>query len=112
MNAEQNDWSVTIYADNPQDILVLRALCERARKVGVSFGSVGIFPKTSECGPDSEGLIRFVCFQHSTWSSLKELIFQDGMPSDLRPKRVRVEWKDDLKLHSKGNRKARLHQGV
>lgn len=93
MHAEYNSWSVTVYADIPDDILSLRLLLERARKAGVECGSVGIIPipgKSPEEG--STDTVRFVGFPHKRWSEIKDLVLQDGIPLDLVPRRVRLKW--------------------
>lgn len=93
MNAEYNDWSVTIYADVPEDISLLRSLLERARKAGVECCSVGIIPipdMADDVG--SAETVKFVGFSHKTWGEIKELVLQDGIPLDLVPKRVRSKW--------------------
>jgi hypothetical protein len=91
MTAEHTEWSVTIYTDIQEDVGVLRALCEEARRRNISFGSVGIFPG----GTHDEGLIRFVSFQHLTWEDLTPLLNTSGL-GGLVPQEVVLEWPDRL----------------
>lgn len=85
MNAECNGWCATIYSDSPEDVVLLRALADRAKRERVSFGSVGIYPlparENSEKMMDDAGLIRYVCFPGRTWNEIKEFVLESGIPS-------------------------------
>ena len=108
MNAEQNDWSVTIYADDLSEVPILRALCERAREAKISFGCVGIFTNTPECQPQFEGLVRFVCFTHKRWEELVGIFSSDEVLNRLKPKEVVLNWDKAFKGASVSNRRTRL----
>ncbi len=84
MNAECNGWCATIYADSPEDVVLLRALADRAKEKNVSFGSVGIYPpppREDGTKVDETGLIRYVCFPGRGWDAIKEFVLESGVPS-------------------------------
>jgi len=78
MNAEFNEWSVTIYSNGDEDVPVLKRIMDVAREQKIGYGSVGVIPLPPGCKKRRKGFV-FVTLLHCDTTQAEEIFRLAGV---------------------------------